>query len=362
MKYFFSFYAFFLFVAMHAQHHPQYVPFKFGGETGIMNISGAEYKEPGYLNDFGNYYVAGDFQTYIINKNEDSDFVMNALSGKEILSGKLDTDCGPLKIGNDNYYHFKLEGSSALFAAGKHVIMLNGSYLKIEPNAHSWDNEFLNDKQFIWALKNDNTYDILDVNRNFSPVESLPSFKSFDLIFRTNKDAPPTLIGFALGEDTAIQREFGQQYGIPQSDKTVELYDLNFKKIGDSPYRQASVSRLFKTEIQFRGGMMEPPSLKNQIIRSDQKTVVLNQEFSLIPSDNQPGQLILVNTQKNSTPVLGNDKFDYRYISTSKNLKALLQIRHAQSGSFFYFDFNGTYFPKGIPMIPEKYRQWKQNK
>lgn len=356
MKFIFSFFAYLFFLNMYAQDKPQYVPFKFNGKTGIMYVSGKEYKEPGYLNEFENYYLAGDFQSYIIHTEEDSDIVMDATAGKELFTGNMDTDCGQLKVGNNTYYHFRLAERSALLASGKTVINLDKSYLKIEPNSSSWDNENLNDDQFIWALKEDGTYDILDGKKKFAAVKGLPNFESFDLIFRTNNGTPPTLAGFALGKKTAIIRSFGQQYGISQSDEAVEIYDIHLKKIGSVPYREDRIAKLFNTGIQLRGRMIAPPGVKNETIRSNNKIIVLNQEFSLIP---EADKLVLVNTKKNSLPILGNDKFDYRYISTSKNSKALLQIRHSESGSFFYFDFDGIYFPKGIPMIPEKYQQWK---
>ncbi|AZA77301.1 hypothetical protein EG347_07170 [Chryseobacterium sp. G0186] len=355
MKFIFSFFCYFLFLNAFAQQQPQYIPFKFNGETGVMHTSGKEYKEPG----LSNYYLMDDFRSYILSKNDGTDVVMDAVSGKELFSGNLDTDCGPLKVGNDTYHHFQFEETSALLAPGKGAIFLPKRYEKIEPNSNSWDNENLNGKQLIWALKNDNTYDILDAKNNFEAAKEPSSFESFDLVFRTNNDAPPSLVGFVVGKKTAIKREFGQQYNIPSSDETVNAYDLNFKKIGSTPYQENSISKMFNTKIQLRGSMIAPPGVKNQPIQPSGKTIALNKEFSLIPSKDDPDKLILVNTQKGSKPVLGNDKFDYRYISTSKNLKALLQLRHADSGSFFYFDFDGTYFPKGIPMIPEKYRSWK---
>jgi len=140
----------------------------------------------------------------------------------------------------------------------------------------------------------------------------------------------------------------------------VAVYNSAFQLLGSAPYNPDSIGALFKKEVQLRGGMIAPPEMTNQpIYPRGNQPIVLNNEFSLIPSkDNK--QLILVNTKKQNRPVLGNGPFDYRYISTSKNLKALLQVRHRASGAIFYFDFDGTFFPKGVPLIPASLRTWEQ--
>jgi len=169
------------------------------------------------------------------------------------------------------------------------------------------------------------------------------------------------LKGFVLGSWEAIDREFGQMYGIPPSDSAVTVYDIDFKKMGMSAYREKDISALFKEEVQLRGSMVPPPQIIHQAIYSPGRTVVLNDEFSLVPDTADSERLVLVNSKKNNEPVLGDGDFDYRYFSTMGNTKALLQIRHGESGCIFFFDFDGTFFPRGIPMIPKNMMAWRSN-
>lgn len=359
MKFIFTCALFFILLCLSAQDRPQLIPFKFDGKLGLMNVSKAELVYPDSLMDGPNrYHVIGDFRSYIISKNEKEDAVVDAHSGQELFSGHFDSACGRLKINKDSYYHFEVDGNSALLKPGSPLIKLTTRYQSIEPNHDAWDNGSLDGKQYIWALKTDETYEVLNANNNFARVNSVPNFESFDLVYRINEDAPITLVGFVLGSKNAIQRAFGQKYGIPESSQLIEVYDIHFKKLGNTAYQNVAIKQLFNHEIELRGSMMPPPNLENQIIIPQNKTIVLNDEFSLIPAKDNQTQLTLVNTQQGNASILGKDHFDYRYISTPQNLKALLQIRHAETGTFFYFDFNGLYFPKGAPLIPKKYRKW----
>jgi len=359
MKFIFTCVLFSIQLLISAQDRPQIIPFKFDGKLGLMDVSTAERVYSEALVDGPNrYYVIGDFCSYIIPKNEKEDAVVDAHSGQEQFSGHFDSACGRLKINRDSYYHFEVDGNSALLKPGNPLIQLTTRYQKIEPNHDAWDNASLDGKQYIWALKTDETYDVLSADNNFTRINSLPNFESFDLVYRINEDAPTTLVGFVLGNKNAIQRTFGQKYGISESSQMVEVYDIHFKKLGNTAYQNVAIKKLFNHEIELRGSMMPPPNLENQIITPQDKTIILNDEFSLIPAKDDQTQLVLVDTRQANAPVLGNDHFDYRYISTHQGLKALLQIRHAETGTFFYFDFNGLYFPKGVPLIPKNYRKW----
>lgn len=110
---------------------------------------------------------------------------------------------------------------------------------------------------------------------------------------------------------------------------------------------------LMGKKVQLRGGMKPPPQLKHQVIISNGYTIVLNAAFSLIPDPKDSARLIVVSSKEKNKPVLDVGNFDYRYFSTSSNLK----IRHAESGSIFYFDFDGIFFPKG-GMIPSHCVDW----
>lgn len=359
MKFIFTIAIFSILTYVSAQERPKLVPFKSKGRLGLMRISDMVLVYPDSLKDDLNQYdVAGGFQSYIIAKNETEDHVIDAYTGQEQLSGQLDRACGRLRINKDSYYHFEINGNSVLLNPGNPPIHLSTLYDRIEPNHNAWDNESLDGKQYIWALKADETYDVLAVDNNFTPVNTLPKFESFDLVYQINENAPMTLIGFVLGRKTAIQRAFGQKYGIPESSLSVEIYNTNFRRLGIAAYKRDAIAKLFNQEIELRGSMMAPPSLENQLLIPQNKTIVLNNEFSLIPTKEDATKLVLVNTLQGNTPVLGDDHFDYRYISTPQNLKALLQIKHAETGTFFYFDFNGRYFPKGVPLLPKVYREW----
>ena len=359
MRFIFAFTIFFIFLRVSAQERPRLIPFRSEGKLGLLNVSATELIPPDTLMEStGHYDVVGDFHSYVIAKNSEEDEVIDAHSGKEQFVGHLDRTCGRLRINKDSYYHFEIDGNSALLKPGNPPMLLAKHYKKIEPNHDAWDNESIDGKQYLWALKVDETYDVLAPDNNFTPVNSLPEFESFDLIYQINENAPMSLAGFVLGSNTAIQRSFGQKYGIPESTLTVEVYNTNFKKLGSSAYKREAVAKLVNKEIELRGSMMPPPNMVNQILIPQNKAIVLNNEFSLIPAKEDQTQLVLVNSQQGNTPVLGNDHFDYRYISTSKNLKALLQIRHPETETFFYFDFDGLYFPKGVPLIPKNYMKW----
>ncbi|MEZ0453886.1 hypothetical protein ABTW24_20005 [Sphingobacterium thalpophilum] len=342
-----------------AQEYPRLVPFKSDGELKLMDISTAEVVSPETWNNTGAYYVGGDFKSYIVSNTENKATVIDARTGKEILFGRLDNACGELNINNHRYYHFESEGSSILLADGTTTISLNRQYSKIEPNSNSWDNGSPEGQQYVWALKDDGTYDVLNANSNFTKLSPLPIFDSFDLIYEIHENEPMTLIGFALGNKAAIRRDFAQQYHIPESAEFVDIYDIDFNNIGKAAYQQEAIGELLQKNIQLRGSLIAPPSMRQQVIVPGNTMITLNDEFSLIPTADHT-ELILVNTKQGNTPVLGKTHFDYRYISTSQDLKALLQIRHAESGSLFYFDFNGLYFPRGTPLIPEQFRQWEQ--
>ena len=341
---------------------PRYVPFQYQGAISIMDVDGKTFIGPGTFND---YHVVGNFNAYILNDQllTNKDFFFNAVSGKgeDKVEGHLDRKCGALAVGNLSFYHFWVEGTSAMICYGTDALYLPQRYLKIEPNRQAWDNENLPNKHFVWALKEDYTYDVLLPEQQFKAVENLPDFTSYDLVFGTSETGAMQLKGFVLGSWEAIDRNFGQMYGIPQSDSVVTVYDVDFKKLGTAAYREKDISALFKEEVQLRGSLVPPPQIIHQAINSEGTTVVLNDEYRLIPNTTDSKRLVLVNSKKNNEPVLGAGDFDYRYFSTQEDAKALLQIRHGKSGSIFFFDFNGTFFPKGVPMIPKDKMQWKLN-
>lgn len=338
---------------------PRYVPFQYQGEIGITDVDRNVHNRPG---TFGDYHVVGDFESYILRDQSftQMDFFFNAISGEGEgqIYGTLDRACGPLTIGSHSYFHFWVDGASVMVSYGNEPIYLQQDYIQIEPNRQAWGNEYLSDKQVVWALKADYTYDVLQPEQRFSPVENLPDFTSYDLVFGTPEAGVMQLKGFVLGSWEAIDRQIGQLYGIPPSDSVVTVYDINFKKIGTSAYREKDISALMDEEVHLRGSMMPPPQTKHQAIYSSGKTHVLNDEFSLVPDTADGNRLVLVHLQKDNEPVLGEGDFDYRYFSTKNNSKALLQVRHGESGTVFFFDFDGTFFPKGIPMIPKDNMEW----
>ncbi|MFT3902905.1 MAG: hypothetical protein QM727_07005 [Niabella sp.] len=344
------------------QVRPNYVPFYFNGKAGFMDTTGNILKDPGLY--AGNFLVVGDFKKYIgTEENSSTDFLIDAVSGHSIYIGTLDKDCGALKIDSITWYHFNVEGISQMLGVDRDTagsVFLQKNYDKIESDANAWSNGYLSRPRLIWALKEDGTYDILNYDKGFEIVEDIAPFESYDLVFQVNKNGPPTVIGFVTGSKTAISREFGQLYDIPPSEEKVAVYNSAFQLLGSTSYRSDSIGSLFKKKVQLRGGMIAPPEMANQpIYANGSKPIVLNNEFSLVPNkDNK--QLILVNTKKQNRPVLGNGSFDYRYISSSKNLEALLQVRHRVSGAIFYFDFDGTFFPKGVPLIQASLRTWEE--
>lgn len=341
---------------------PRYVPFQYQGETSIMDVDGNMVVGPRTFND---NHIVGDFKAYIVRDQRltDQDFFFNAVSGKGLdkVAGTMDRACGALAVGDRTFYHFWVDGESVMVSYESDPVFLPKRYLKIEPNQRAWDNENLSKKHFVWALNEDYTYDVLLPEHRFKAVENLPDFTSYDLVFGSSATGGINLIGFLLGSWEAIDRKYGQMYGIPPSDSLVTVYNVDFEKLGTSAYRDKDISALFKKEVQLRGGMIPPPQIMHQLINPAGATVVLNDEFSLIPDTANNERLVLVNTQKNNELVLGVGNFDYRYFSTSGNTKALLQIRHSESGSIFFFDFDGTFFPKGIPMIPKDKMQWILN-
>lgn len=329
----------------------KYVPFRYEGENGLMESSGRIIRNPGQI---GNYYVVGDFRSYIIEDDYQikGDYVMDAIRGHVDQYGDLDAESGTLYLGQESFFHFRKDGHSYLYSASKGLTRLSHTYVAIAPNDQAWSNEDSGGKHFVWALKADGTYDILVAEAGFSVVDNLPDFASYDLIFQVGNDTPMTLTGFALGAQSAIKREFGQQYGIEESDDVVAVYDLDFKRVGMAPYRTEQISNLLQREVVLRGSMLPPPQMRNRIIRPAAKSIQLNDTFSLIPKE---GRMVLVNTKENNALVLGSAHYDFRYVSTTDNVEALLQVRHSESGTLFYFDFNGLFFPKGIPMIPREY-------
>lgn len=334
----------------------KYAPFQFQQQIGIMDTSGNVILDVGSLKN--SYLIVNDFKEYILTDNllTSKDFFFDANKGKGDFEGWIDNKAGALKIGNKYYYHFWDDEGSVLVSSGKDVIRLSKKYMGIEPNEQAWSNEALQSQPLLWALTTDGTYDILAADNGFQPVNNLPAFESFDLLFDTpKKEGAMKLVGFVLGSHDVIERDFGQLYDIPEnaeSGKMVEVYDINFRKIGRSPYNSKEISTLVKKEIKLRGSFLPPPQMRHSIIYPNGKIVVLNNEFALIPNE-KDSQLVLVNTKKNNEPILWIDEFDYRYFSTSDNLKSLLQIRHRKSNSIFFFDFDGRFFPKGMPMIPK---------
>lgn len=341
-----------LFAAFVFGQKPDYVPFETIGHHGIMKTDGTLISEKSELSYAP--YVVGNFKSYILRYNTDSlDFFMDAITGQTGITGILDRKCGELRIANSIWYHFLIGGTSVLVSQEQEQISLPKTYLNIEPNEQAWSNEELPDKQYIWALKKDQSYEVLLYKNGIINMVNLPSFENYDLLFSSTKADPMQPVGFVLGNLDAIDREFGEMYGIAESDKKVDVYDLEFNKLGKSVYSNKALSAFFKKKIQRRGSMIPPPESKNQIINSTGKPIILNEEFSLVPDKMDPDELVLVNTKQNNKPVLGNDAFDYRYYSTPQNLKALLQIRQRETESIFFFDFDGKFFPRGKPMMPK---------
>jgi len=340
---------------------PNYVPFQYQGKTGIMQSDGKEFLSPGSFGD--SYLVVDDFKSYIVTDNliTGRDFVFNAISGKgeKQAEGQFDARAERLSVSGINYYHFSNEGVSILYSATAAIIELTCSYLHIEPNNQVWANERNAVGHLLWALKADGRYDILDAKNNFSAVKGLPDMYSYDLIFESSEKHPAEVIGFVFGDQQAIRRDVGQNYDIPQSDGLVEVYDINFKRLGTSAYRSDNLAKLFGKPVLLRGGMKAPPQLRHEVIVPNGTVVVLNDEFSLIPNERDKRRMVLVNSRESNKSILGPGDFDYRYFSTADNLRAMLQIRHGKSGSIFYFDFDGNFFPKGLPMIPKQRMDWK---
>lgn len=329
----------------------KYAPFRYEGENGLMESSGRITRNPGQI---GNYYVVGDFRSYIIKDDYQikGDYVMDAIRGRVDQYGDFDAESGTLYLGKESFFHFRKDGHSYLYSASKGLTRLAHAYVAIEPNDQAWSNEVSGGKHFVWALKEDGTYDVLVAEEGFSVVGNLPAFTNYDLIFQVGNDTPMTLTGFALDTQSAIKRTFGQHYGIDESDDVVAVYDLDFKKVGMASYRTEQISNLLQREVVLRGSMLPPPQIRNRVIRPAAKSIQLNDTFSLIPKE---GRMVLVNTKEKNKLVLGPAHYDFRYISTTDNVEALLQVRHSESGTLFYFDFNGLFFPKGIPMIPLEY-------
>lgn len=339
---------------------PDYAPFIYKGKMGIMDRQGAVFMGPGTFD--AHYIVVGNFEAYIVHTDLpfETELLFDAFTGTTLFSGRMDQKCGALRVGDMMYYHFWEKGNSVLYTLHEKPIHLAQTYLRIDPNHQVWSNEFLSGQQVLWALKSDWTYDVLQVGKHFTPLEGLPQFSSYDVVFSASQTDAPKPIGYVLGDTATIDRSFGQEiYGISESDGKVDVFDLDFHKLGTSVYRANEIGKLFGKSIQLRGGMIPPPESRNQVIYATGTPIVLNDTFSLIPDPADNNSLILVNTQDKNTPVLGAEDFDYRYVSTEDDLTALLQIRHRNSGSIFYFDFNGKFFPRGIPMLPPDMIPWK---
>lgn len=340
-----------------------YVPFWSDGQMDILDANSREMFTGLRVFD-PRCEVVGNFEAYILYGSAlfDGDIFFDAKSGRPTFAGHLDQSAGALHTGADTYYHFTDAAGSTLVSLYHEPVHLPERYFRIDPNDGTWSNEQLMGQPLLWAMKPDGTYDVLQPDKAFAPVAGLPEFTSYDVVFAASGDGPMAPIGFVLGNVDVIDRgddDVPQLYGVPESGGQVAVYDLAFHRLGTSVYRATEIGQLFDRKVQLRGGMVPPPEMRNWVIQPGGTTVVLNDRFSLVPDPDDSGRLILVDTEKDNEPVLGNDDFDYRYISTPASLKALLQVRHRASGDMFYFDFDGTYFPQGVPMIPEKRMVWK---
>ena len=340
-----------------------YVPFWSDGQLDILDAnSGEMFTGLGVFDS--RCEVVGNFEAYILYGSAlfDGDIFFDAESGRPTFSGHLDPSAGALHIGADTYYHFTDAAGSTLVCLHQEPVHLPERYFRIDPNDQAWSNEQLAGQPLLWAMKSDATYDVMQPDNDFAPVVGLPEFSSYDVVFAASGDEPMTPVGFVLGDADVIDRgddDVPQLYGIPEADGPVAVYDLEFHQLGTSAYRATEIGRLFDSKVQLRGGMVPPPEMRNWVIQPQGTTVVLNDRFSLVSDPDDSDRLILVDTEKDNEQVLGNDDFDYRYISTPASLKALLQVRHRASGDMFYFDFDGLYFPQGVPMIPENRMVWK---
>ena len=342
---------------------PNFVPFWLDGQMHILDVhSGEVFTGLGVFD--ARCEVVGNFEAYILYGSTlfDGDIFFDAQRGKPTFSGYLDQSAGALHMEAHTYYHFTGSAGSTLVSLHHEPIHLAERYFQIDPNDMIWSNEQLTRRPPLWAKKFDGTYDVLQPDTTFAPVPGLPKFTSYDVVFSASGDQPMTPIGYVVGSADVIDRSYDivpQLYGIPESDGQVQVYDLNFRNLGASAYCAADIGLLFGKDVALRGGMVPPPEMRNWVIQPNGTTVVLNDRFSLVPNPDNIHRLILVDSDKDNEPVLGKGDFDYRYVSTPANLQALLQVRHAASGDMFYFDFDGTYFPKGVPMIPEGMMVWK---
>ncbi|MBZ4189029.1 hypothetical protein [Niabella beijingensis] len=343
-----------------AQQRPVYVPFKYNNKTGLMDTTGTLIREPGFA---AGYYVAGDFKAYIfIMPEEEHDMVMDAVTAAEKNYGKLDEETGALEDGRARWYHFWKEGRSRLVnIEADHVIELPVVYRKFDATEGRWDNELQKSKGFVFGLKEDNTYELLDAGRGFEKVSTLPPFESYDMVLQTD-DSISLLTGYVTGTADVINRRENGIYGISSSPGQVAIYNADFKKLGTAAYNPEAIGMIFGKEVLLRGMMPAPPAVKNRVIRQvHQGREKLNETFSVFerknPADSELRLLSLEQTTSNGHRPVFRKRMDYRYIGIPGAKNALLQVRDAGSGSFFYFDYNGVFFPKGTPMIPAPYLQ-----
>lgn len=347
-------------LALLAQQRPVFVPFKVERQTGLMDTSGKVIKAPGAILD---YYVVGNFQYYILKKDRvtNTDMLMNAVTGRKQYVGEFDVGSGVLRIGNNNWYHFvKNEQSFLVDPVAEKTIALNKGYVSFTSMENAWDNEAVNGKQYLFGINPEETYEILDAANDFKPVAGLPVIENYDVVLAGNGKEAAKIVGYVFGNEDTILREKKELYNVPESDGTVLVYDVEFKKLGKVPYKAKEIGKLFKKDVFLRGAMMAPPQIKDRRIGNlNGKVEQLNMEYRIVKRMNKVGEKTLV-LERNGEPVFKNGKFDFRYIGMPGLPHTILQMRNAASSSFFYFDYNGVLFPKGVPMIPREYRSWEQ--
>lgn len=81
----------------------KYAPFRYEGENGLMESSGRITRNPGQI---GNYYVVGDFRSYIIKDDYQikGDYVMDAIRGRVDQYGDFDAESGTLYLGKESFF------------------------------------------------------------------------------------------------------------------------------------------------------------------------------------------------------------------------------------------------------------------
>lgn len=324
-----------------------------------MDTAGTLIRKPGFASG---YYVAADFKAYIFIMPEENDVVMDAFSGVERSYGKLDEATGALEDGDTSWYHFWLKGRSRLVnIETDRVIELPVQYRGFDATRGLWDNERVPGKSVFYGVKQDSTYDFVLPGNRFEVVKGLPPFESYDLVLEPRDHSFPVLTGYVVGVRNVINRQENGVYGIPASTGSVTVYTIGFKKLGTAVYNAEAIGKLFKKEVFLRGSMLAPPVVKDRVIRQvHQGREKLNDAFSVFEREDptDPGVLLLrlEQTSGSKQPVF-EKQMDYRYIGIPGAKNVLLQVRNAGSGSFFYFDYNGVFFPRGMPMIPKMYLQ-----